>query len=358
MATALAIPGLVGAGDPQIEIRFRPEVPFVLEAGGRRDALVTFDFDNRNDRAIRVDHLRVTYFDGDVAVKSVDPATAMLVAIGLESDPRIDAGSHATWPALCLAPPTAATDRVRFEFVLAERRGVRTVRATQSVDVPLRAPPAGTALRLPFSGAWRVEQGHTCETGHRRSPIGSEFAWDFAIVSDPTHGGAPPGGSFGQPVLAPIAGTVVTAVSDVADNETRTEYPRRSIAATLRDPLWYFGNYVILDGGGVYVLLAHLRRGSIVVKAGDTVREGDQLGLAGNSGNTRLPHLHVQVMDRPDPTDPSVSGLPARFRDYVEATTRGDGERRESIVRRVSSGDPPEGSVVFNAPPIGPPPSP
>jgi murein DD-endopeptidase MepM/ murein hydrolase activator NlpD len=352
LAAALAIPGLAGAGDPQLAVTIQPESPIVVESGGRREAIVTLEVRNDEDRAVRVDALRLVYFERDVAVKVVERASELFTSIGLESDPRVEPHGDATWAGLCVEPPTAATDRVRLELDLVQRRGLRVVRARQAVDVPLRAPASIPALGLPFSGAWRVTQGHTCDSNHRHSPLGSEFAWDFAAVPDARGGVA--AASLGRPILAPVSGKVVTAVSDVEDNAAGSEYPRRSIAATLREPLWYFGNFIVIDGGESFVLLAHLLRGSIAVKPGDVVKQGDRLALAGNSGNTTIPHLHLQVMDRADPADPAVSGLPARFHDYVEATSRGEGDQRESLVRRIKSGDPPLGSVVFSAPPADP----
>jgi murein DD-endopeptidase MepM/ murein hydrolase activator NlpD len=102
-------------------------------------------------------------------------------------------------------------------------------------------------------------------------------------------------------------------------------------------------------GRGVFVLLAHLKKDSIVVKPGAVIAVGAPLASAGNSGNTMLPHVHVQVMDGADPADPAVSGRPALFRDYVEIFASGGKPPREAIVRRVASGDPPEGSVVVTA---------
>jgi hypothetical protein len=52
-------------------------------------------------------------------------------------------------------------------------------------------------------------------------------------------------------------------------------------------------------------------------------------------------------MDRADPADPDVSGVPAVFRDFVEVSVSGEGRQRDAVVRHVASGDPPEGSVVF-----------
>lgn len=61
------------------------------------------------------------------------------------------------------------------------------------------------------------------------------------------------------------------------------------------------GNHVILDlGEGTFAVYAHVQRGSLRVKAGDTVRAGQRLGRVGNSGNTTESHLHFHLMDGPD----------------------------------------------------------
>ena len=56
------------------------------------------------------------------------------------------------------------------------------------------------------------------------------------------------------------------------------------------------GNYVVIECEDFYVLLCHMKEGSINVKAGDEVVIGKKLGEVGNSGSSIQPHLHVQVM--------------------------------------------------------------
>lgn len=56
----------------------------------------------------------------------------------------------------------------------------------------------------------------------------------------------------------------------------------------------------------------HLKRGSLLVRVGDRVEEGQQLAECGNSGNSTQPHLHIQVTD--DPEMPDGSGMPMAFR--------------------------------------------
>jgi murein DD-endopeptidase MepM/ murein hydrolase activator NlpD len=56
---------------------------------------------------------------------------------------------------------------------------------------------------------------------------------------------------------------------------------------------------VIRTGVDAYVVLGHLRRGTVRVRIGDAVRAGEAVGQAGNSGWTERPHLHMQAMRAP-----------------------------------------------------------
>ncbi|HMS56651.1 MAG TPA: M23 family metallopeptidase [Fimbriimonadaceae bacterium] len=54
-------------------------------------------------------------------------------------------------------------------------------------------------------------------------------------------------------------------------------------------------NYVVLyHGGQHYSLYWHLKRGSVNVSVGQSVRAGHQLGLTASSGNSTGPHLHFE----------------------------------------------------------------
>lgn len=112
---------------------------------------------------------------------------------------------------------------------------------------------------------------------------------------------------FGQPVLAPADGVVVRASDWQRDHWSRDSWPALAwmllIEGSLREatgPGRVLGNHIVLDlGDGVYALLAHLRRRSALVTAGDRVRAGEPLAACGNSGNASEPHVHFQLMDRP-----------------------------------------------------------
>uniref|UniRef100_UPI0015F0A15A M23 family metallopeptidase n=1 Tax=Pseudonocardia pini TaxID=2758030 RepID=UPI0015F0A15A len=112
---------------------------------------------------------------------------------------------------------------------------------------------------------------------------------------------------YGDEILAVADGTVVTSHDGQAE-EVPGKYPEP-------DLLTADGNYVVLDiGGGNYVTYAHMQTGSVRVQVGQEVRTGDVLGLVGNSGNTIVPHLHIQVTDGPTLAS---SGLPYLISEYT-----------------------------------------
>jgi Peptidase family M23 len=111
---------------------------------------------------------------------------------------------------------------------------------------------------------------------------------------------------WGRSVVSPVDG-VVAACSDGTPDRQRLNMPRDLLRLLLRPPApgspfsAYGGNHVIVDAGSGFVLLAHLRCGSVRVKPGQRVRIGDALGEVGNSGSSLQPHLHLQVMSSADP---------------------------------------------------------
>jgi murein DD-endopeptidase MepM/ murein hydrolase activator NlpD len=74
------------------------------------------------------------------------------------------------------------------------------------------------------------------------------------------------------------------------------------------------------------------------VAVGEEVRAGQQVAECGNSGNSTQPHVHLQVMDRPDAS--AAQGVPMRFLRYREWP------RGVKQVQIRESGMPQEGAVV------------
>jgi len=120
-----------------------------------------------------------------------------------------------------------------------------------------------TELRLPFNGQWYVAAGGlNIYANHHAVSTDQRFAYDFLIKKD--------GFTF---------------------------------------------QIVIDHGNGEFSILAHLKRGSIAVKAGDTVEIGQFLGLCGNSGHAAQAHLHYHLQN--SPVIFAGEGLPIQFQSYV-----------------------------------------
>ena len=93
----------------------------------------------------------------------------------------------------------------------------------------------------------------------------------------------------GIPVLAAAPGIVVGTRNNMAD----INVDEIGLAALNGKDA---GNGVRIDhGNGWFTQYSHMKQGSVLVRTGDTVSTGQQLGLMGLSGNTQFPHLHFSV---------------------------------------------------------------
>jgi murein DD-endopeptidase MepM/ murein hydrolase activator NlpD len=71
-----------------------------------------------------------------------------------------------------------------------------------------------------------------------------------------------------------------------------------------------YGNYVVIaHPGGYSSLYGHLS--SALVTQGETVAQGQQIGVEGSTGMSTGPHLHFEVRLNGEPVDPSPL-LPSR----------------------------------------------
>ena len=85
------------------------------------------------------------------------------------------------------------------------------------------------------------------------------------------------------------------------------------------------GNVIVIElDSGLFVVLAHLQHGSLQVSNGDAVRKGDALARVGNSGNTTMPHLHLQVQTHMDLWDPDNRSVPFAFDTNGRVPVRND----------------------------------
>jgi murein DD-endopeptidase MepM/ murein hydrolase activator NlpD len=214
-------------------------------------------------------------------------------------------------------------------------------------------------VSLPFTGRWLTQNSPARRVpSHGLDVFGERYAIDFVAVDDRHRtagtrdwrtflGTEPPDRfvAFGQPILAPAGGTVVSVHDGEPDHEARRSQLALvpyalGQAGRLREGVTALaGNHVVLalPGGKAFLALAHLRTGSVRVRVGQSVAEGEQIAECGNSGNSTQPHVHVQAMDSADLS--VAGGLPMVFRRFREWPGRGQPTVRER-------GIPGEGAVV------------
>jgi hypothetical protein len=140
----------------------------------------------------------------------------------------------------------------------------------------LRSAPGSeaTALQLvyPVRGTWRaVTGGRSALTNyHHDNPPAQNLAVDLVCTDAP---------SEGQPIYAPLAGRIITAIGDRPSGGPEPE-----------------GNLIIIQAAdGTDIWLAHLQQHSVRVKPGEQVAPGQLLAACGATGSAETPHLHIHA---------------------------------------------------------------
>jgi murein DD-endopeptidase MepM/ murein hydrolase activator NlpD len=157
-----------------------------------------------------------------------------------------------------------------------------------------------TKMYLPFKGEWDVSWGgDTKELNYHVESVAQKNAFDILIFDSngSTHKGSGQNNNdyyaFGKELFSPCDGEVVLVVDGVKDNIPGT-----------KNPIYIPGNTVIIKTDkNEYVLMAHFKQNSIIVKQGQKIKSGSLLGLCGNSGNSTEPHLHFHLQNTEDMID-------------------------------------------------------
>ena len=105
----------------------------------------------------------------------------------------------------------------------------------------------------------------------------------------------------GVAVLAAADGVVLGTRNDMDDRSPETAHE----TYLEKHPGKECGNGVVLvHEAGFQTQYCHLMKGSVAVKRGDRVSQGDFLGTIGLSGKTQFPHLHISVRRGKEVVDP------------------------------------------------------
>ena len=179
------------------------------------------------------------------------------------------------------------------------------------------SPPVRGNNWIMFRGCCDVSTSHRGTTASYNGAIymAERFAIDFAQIADDSRLITGPGNElssyvhYGATVHAVADGTVVSARNNEPD-QVPGKLPE-GITAEMAG-----GNAVLLDiGNNRFAFYAHMRPGSVRVKAGDRVKSGEIIGAIGNSGKTFGPHLHFHVVDRASPI--AADGVPFVFSSFT-----------------------------------------
>lgn len=153
-----------------------------------------------------------------------------------------------------------------------------------------------TKMNLPFNEEWFVLWGGiTKKENMHHSHENEMYAYDFVIMKEGvTH--VKDGKknedyyAFGKDIIAPCDATVVEVITGIEDN-----IPGKQNLEQIT------GNTVVLETANQeFIVLAHLKHQSIVVREGLFVRQGTLLGQSGNSGNSMEPQLYLNLQNTED----------------------------------------------------------
>ncbi|CAM4220977.1 peptidase M24 [Bacillus manliponensis] len=199
------------------------------------------------------------------------------------------------------------------------------------VDVHSVTPVA--TIRLPMNEPVVVGWGgDEIETNYHTIAPNQRWAYDFVLPSK----GAKRGkledyDIYGMEIVAPASGKIIAV-----HNSEKDVTPGKGNNDSM------FGNYVYLqlEETGTYIVMSHLKKGSVKVKKGQYVTEGEVLAEVGNSGNSSEPHLHIHHQrQNPEETNMFLTeGLPLYFRD-IDGPTMPTGGVHVKNGRDVPVGD-------------------
>lgn len=144
---------------------------------------------------------------------------------------------------------------------------------------------------------------------------------------------------WGMPVRAIADGEVMSWENDIPDNT----------APGVKD--FSDANLFWIRHGDAKVRYVHLQQGSLtphLMAVGAPVAAGQQLGLAGNSGRSDFPHLHLEARDFATDT---LRGLPFRDAQVLDPALVGNGEDSAPWFELLNHGLSREKVAVRNKPP-------
>lgn len=166
---------------------------------------------------------------------------------------------------------------------------------------------------FPLRGSWFTAAGPSLISHHRWGSI-QEFAFDFIKIGKDQLTYKSNGENltdyyaYGQPIYAIGDGVVVSTMDEISESsdnvkkssETESEYLERVKSyqeELMRKGFKYiFGNHIVIrHENNEHSSYFHLKHGSVAVKKGDRIKQGQLIAELGHSGNSTEPHLHFHI---------------------------------------------------------------
>ena len=307
-----------------------PEPPIPFHAEGKTHVVYEINFTNLGSSECLLDRVAVTPAGSDQVLATYE-GQQLIDAVARPGMPELRGASK-----LGVAPAQRAVlymwitlpSGTQIPQALSHKLTIRVGEARRGFSIDgVRAvlQHGPRTIAPPLRGSdWLAANGPSNTSGHRRAviPIDGQahipqrFAIDWLQLrpDGTTHTGDPKDNrnyrAYGQQIYS-VADGVVSEVKDGIP-ENVPGITSRAVPITLET---VGGNHVIVNlGDGIYAFYAHLQPGSIKVKLGDHVRQGQALALLGNSGNSTEPHLHFQLIDTNSPL--GGEGLPYAFSSF------------------------------------------
>jgi hypothetical protein len=342
--------------DQVVTITVEPKEAYIESRDSERRLNFDLLLHNVGTQPLRINKIEVSVYDADGALafrRYLDENGRPCGICSLPERVVPAGGSLDVFNPFHTFPAEMPLNRLHYEFLFErvdeKEPNLLTFISTSEVTVYPTAYAGKTELVLPLQGRTYVFDGHDFYSHHRRQdvfrngrfrPNAVRYAYDLMAMD--ADGNLYRGDrfkkenwlSYGRPIYAPAAGTVVDATNDVPDNAYDNG---RVVDAALPegvDPIG-LGNHVTIDhGNGEFSLLLHMKPGSVSVKKGDHVSQGQKIGAIGFSGDTFLPHLHYMLIDGVD--ERTGRGLPSYFSGFKRVL----GSKQKIINRgQIDSGD-------------------
>jgi hypothetical protein len=323
LAAALAA---APADTPTVHVRVAPGQVWIEEGASQ---YLNFDFVVRNDGADTVDVTRIelSVYDeaGGLQVRKLvnqnGPSPSVLTLLPVRT--FAPGAEGMIFNPFFEFPREVRLARLTYDIEL-QPRGEDRASSVVTVVVEPRPYRSGTPLAMPVHGRVLVWDGHDFYSHHRRwdfhhpmlrgncfTSNAGRYSYDFVLLGadDSLHTGDgkahPQWHGWSAEVRAPAAGRVVAATGEHPDDGSF------DIGRLCETELAAYGNHVVIDhGNGEMSVLAHLQQGSVAVRPGDPVRQGQTVGRVGSSGSSLFPHLHYQLVTG---VEHGAEGLPSYF---------------------------------------------